>query len=93
MDREIWFDHYAFYQDFMAYAKRRGFAHYNDQEALPDQRHNLRALCAELGISYYTLRNYSKGQPVSLDTVCRLAWWADLSLDKYIIPGGRIIAR
>lgn len=77
----------------MAFAARRGFGRYSDREALRDWRKNIRALCSEVGISEYTFRNYEKGAPASLNTVCRMAWWADLSLDKYVIPRGRIVAR
>lgn len=93
MDREEWFDHHAFFNDFMEFAARRGFGRYRDREMLRDWRKNIRALCAEVGISEDTFRNCARGMPVSLNTVCRMAWWADLPLDKYVIPGGRIVAR
>ena len=93
MDRELWFDHHSFYADFETYAKRKGFTPYSQQDVLPGRRNNLTALCRELGISWSTLRSLAQGHPVSLDTICRLAWWADMSLDRYIIPGGRIVAR
>lgn len=93
MDRELWFDHHAFYADFEVYAKRRGFTAYSEQDNIPGRRNNLIALCREVGVDRTTMRNLARGVPVSLDTVCRLAWWADMSLDRYVIPGGRIVAR
>lgn len=56
------------------------------QDARNDRELTLRAAAEEIGVSFNTLYRAENGHNLTIGTISRIASWADVRLDSFMVP-------